>query len=72
MDLYKGVIMFAIKFCCDLVHHQWDYKIFDTVGEALQWWRNHIGSGGTPFVDMLFVLPPGLANPLAWCYANIK
>lgn len=64
--------MFAIKYCCDIASHQYDFKIFETVGAARKWWCGHIGSGGTPFIDMLYVLPPGLKYPLTWCYANIK
>ena len=56
--------MFALRYCCDLGNHIWDYKIFDTVGAALKWWKNHIGSGGTKFYDMLYVVPPGLKNPV--------
>lgn len=64
--------MFAIRFCCDVARHQYDFKIFESVGAAMQWWRSHIGTGGTPFEQMLFVIPPGLDNPLKWCYDNIK
>ena len=64
--------MFAIKYCCDIANHQYDFIIFETVGKAFQWWRQHIGSGGTPFEEMLFCVPPGLKNPLKWCYDNIK
>lgn len=64
--------MFAIRYCCDLGNHEYDYKIFDTVGAALQWWKNHIGSGGTKFYDMLYVVPPKVEDPVKWCKDNIK
>lgn len=64
--------MFAIRYCCDLGSHEYDYKIFDTVGAALKWWKNHIGSGGTKFYDMLYVIPSGQKNPVQWCKDNIK
>jgi hypothetical protein len=64
--------MFALRYCCDLGNHIWDYKIFDTVGAALKWWQYHIGSGGTRFYDMLYVIPPGQKNPVQWCIDNIK
>ena len=64
--------MFAIKYCSDLGLHVYSFKIFDSVKEARKWWINHIGSGGTPFIDMLFVIPPGVKKPLDWCYKNIE
>lgn len=64
--------MFAIRYCCDLGSREYDYKIFETVGKAFQWWLGHIGSGGAKFYDMLFVVPPGQKNPVQWCKDNIK
>ena len=64
--------MFAIKYCCDLSGRNYDYKIFETVGKAFQWWLDHIGPGGTKFYDMLYVLPPKVEDPVKWCKDNIK
>lgn len=64
--------MFAIKYCYDVSGHRYDFKIFETVAAAHQWWLSHIGPGGLKFYEMLFVIPPGLKNPLQWCYDNIK
>ena len=64
--------MFAIKYCCDLSGREYDYKIFETVGKAFQWWLDHIGPGGTKFYDMLYVLPPKVDDPIKWCKDNIK
>ena len=61
--------MFAIKYCSDLGSHVYSFKIFETVKAARQWWINHIGSGGTPFIDMLFVIPPGV-DAVQWCNDN--
>lgn len=64
--------MFAIKYCVALGSNQYDFKIFETVAQAHQWWLDHIGPGGLKFYEMLFVIPPGLKNPLQWCRDNIK
>ena len=64
--------MFAIRYCCDLVGHNYDYKIFETVSAAHQWWLDHIGPGGTKFYDMLYAIPPKQKNPVQWCKDNIK
>lgn len=64
--------MFAIKYCYDVSGHRYDFKIFETVASAHQWWLNHIGPGGLRFYEMLFVIPPGLKDPIKWCRDNIK
>lgn len=64
--------MFAIRFCYDVAGHRYDYKIFETVGQARKWYLEHVENSNSIFYDMLFVLPAGLKNPLQWCYDNIK
>lgn len=66
--------MFAIKYCYDVSGHRYDFKIFETVGSALKWWTDHAkkGQGNESFYERLFVVPPGLADPVKWCRDNIK
>ena len=64
--------MFAIRYCCDLSGQNYDYKIFETVGAACQWWLNHVGPVNTRFYNMLYVVPPGIEDPIKWCKDNIK
>ena len=64
--------MFALRYCCDLVGREYDYKIFETVGSALSWWKDHVGPVGKKFYKMLYVIPPGQKNPVQWCIDNIK
>ena len=61
--------MFAIRYKWGVCAY--DFKVFETVKAAKTWWENYIGSGGRSFIDMLFVVPPGVKNPLDWCYKNI-
>lgn len=65
--------MFAIKYYYD-VGRSFDFKIFETVGAALKWWAEHIehSQGNDNFYERLFVVPPGLADPIKWCRDNIK
>ena len=64
--------MFAIRYCSDIASHTYDFKVFETVEAARQWYRYYIGPGALPFIDMLYVLPPGLKDPIQWCKDNIK
>lgn len=66
--------MFAIKYCVALGSNQYDFKIFETVGAALKWWTEHArqSQGNTDFYERLFVVPPGLDDPVKWCKDNIK
>jgi len=64
--------MFAIKYCCDLAGRNYDFKVFETVSEAHKWWLDHFKKDRKKFYDVLFVVPPGLENPVQWCKDNIK
>ena len=61
--------MFAIKYKWG--HCAYDFKVFETVGDAMLWWSKHKGADSKPIEDVLFVIPPGTKNPLDWCYKNI-
>lgn len=65
--------MFAIKYYFDF-GHAFDFKIFETVGAALKWWTEHArqNQGNADFYERLFVVPPGLDDPVKWCKDNIK
>ena len=64
--------MFAVKYYYD-VGQRCDYKLFETVGDALKWWTgNKRLKEQASFYDRLYVLPPGLKDPVQWCIDNIK
>ena len=61
--------MFAIRYKWGVCAY--DFKVFETVKAAKTWWTNHRNTDSKPFQDVLFVIPPGVKNPLDWCHKNI-